>query len=87
MASAPSGDRCACVASSGSPPAQTTTRAPSTPTTTKAPSTPSATYDTRGCWTCSPGYTHWFNAGMSSSPGGDRCACVALAPSTTTTRA
>jgi len=71
MSSAPGGDQCACVPSSGG----STTKAPAT-TTTKAPSS-GGSYDTRGCWTCSPGHTHWFQAGMSSAPGGDRCACVA----------
>ncbi len=70
---APSDDRCGCAN-----PNLPTTATPS-PATSAAPTQ----YDTRGCWTCPAGYIHWFQAGYSSAPGGDRCACVPKAPSTT----
>jgi outer membrane protein assembly factor BamB len=49
---------------------------------------PTSSYDTRGCWTCPAGETHWFMAGISTAPDGDGCACVpysAPPPSTSTT--
>jgi uncharacterized Zn-binding protein involved in type VI secretion len=60
-------------------------RSSTTTTTTKSP-TPTS-YDTKGCWTCPSGYTHWFNAGVAQAPGGDQCACVksSSTPTTTTT--
>ncbi|KAL0486501.1 Snaclec subunit [Acrasis kona] len=38
---------------------------PSPPATTQPP-----------CWTCPAGQVHWYDAGIASAPGGDRCACV-----------
>ncbi|KAL0490808.1 hypothetical protein AKO1_009603 [Acrasis kona] len=54
---------------------------PPAPTTTPAPTE----YDTRGCWTCPPNFTHWFRQGLSEAPGGDKCACVPVAAAPTTT--
>jgi len=81
--SAPYGDRCACVKNNNSP---TTTKTPTHTTTTPAPTTtrtPSAGTPT-DCWTCSPGYVHWWLAGHQSAPNGDRCACVVNNSPTTT---
>jgi hypothetical protein len=81
LATAPGGDRCACVPYSGTPTTSTTAPGPST---TASPTS----YDTRGCWTCPAGQIHWFQAGLATAPGGDRCACVPYSGSpTTTTRA
>ncbi|KAL0488818.1 hypothetical protein AKO1_009107 [Acrasis kona] len=49
------------------------------PTRTPSPSrTPSPTSPTTGvpCWTCPSGQIHWYDAGIPTAPGGDRCACV-----------
>ncbi|KAL0482086.1 laminin subunit alpha [Acrasis kona] len=35
------------------------------------------------CWTCSPGFVHWYDAGVTNAPGGDRCACVPVSAPTT----
>ncbi|KAL0480709.1 hypothetical protein AKO1_007003 [Acrasis kona] len=55
--------------------APTTTRAPET-TTTKAPTSAPTTTRPPNCWTCPAGQTHWYDAGLTTAPGGDRCACV-----------
>ncbi len=49
-------------------PATTTTKAATT--TTKSPSTVA-----RNCWSCGPGYSHWYDLGMDEPA--DPCACVA----------
>ncbi len=75
----------------------TTTKAPTTTTkapTTRAPTTLAATKAAlsttapvapapSGCWTCYPGYMHWFDLGLPEPA--DKCACVKV--TTTTTRA
>jgi hypothetical protein len=78
----------------------TTTKAPTTTTkapTTRAPTTlaatkaalsttaPTAAPVPIGCWTCYPGYMHWFDLGLPEPA--DKCACVKVAATTTTTRA
>jgi hypothetical protein len=40
-----------------------------------APS-PAPTAGGHNCWTCLPGFQHWFSAGLVSAPHGDQCACV-----------
>lgn len=64
-------------------------------TTTNAPSTsesPATTVDpTMNCWTCEPGYSHWWEQGREKPE--DLCACfkndgsTTKTPSTTTTKA
>jgi hypothetical protein len=65
-------DKCACVKAATT---TTTTRAPTslaqatTRLTTRAPTT------TRNCWTCYPGYVHWYDIQGMAEPS-DKCACV-----------
>jgi cellobiose dehydrogenase (acceptor) len=64
-------------------PAITSSAVPVPTTTTHAPTT---TAPVRNCWTCYPGYMHWYDngSGYSSAPGGDQCACVKIPSSPST---
>ncbi len=69
-------------------PTTTTTKAPTTTTTTKAPTTTTTTKAPTTlpqCWTCPPGFIHWFDVPGSEVPAnGDLCSCV-VDPSPITT--
>jgi hypothetical protein len=72
-------DKCACVlAPTTRPPTTVTTRPPTTLAATKAATTVAPT---RNCWTCNPGWVHWYDIPGMAEPT-DKCACV-LAPVTT----
>jgi exo-beta-1,3-glucanase (GH17 family) len=68
-------DPCACVAVTTTVvPVATTTTTKSATTTTATPTT------TRNCWTCSSGFSHWYDLGMAEPS--DPCACVATTATT-----
>ncbi|KAL0480834.1 hypothetical protein AKO1_002071, partial [Acrasis kona] len=54
---------------------------PSTPTTTTAPSSQPTTtagpYRT-DCWTCHPGYSHYWELGYTTPTNGDTCQCILI---------
>ncbi|KAL0480748.1 hypothetical protein AKO1_006933 [Acrasis kona] len=55
----------------------TTTAAPTTEAPTNSPTPPGL-----NCWTCPPGYQHWWELGLSQPS--DRCACILIMPPATT---
>ncbi len=54
-------------------------------TTTVAPNAPATPTTTNNCFTCPPGFTHWFDFGYVAPPNGDRCQCIEGTPAPTQT--
>jgi len=77
------GDQCQCIQNSGT----TTTAKPTSAatTTTAKPGTTTTAAPARNCWTCSPGWSHWYDLGLSAPTNGDQCQCIQQSSGTTTT--
>jgi hypothetical protein len=53
------------------------------PTVPGQTTTPAPSYD---CWTCPPGFSHWYDFGYVAPPNGDKCQCLEGTPAPTASR-